>query len=207
MTRYDAVLFDLLTALLDSWSLWNAAAGNATAGLRWRQRYLQLTYGATGYAPYEALVAQSARDAGLTDHAAAVLVQQWDTIAPWPETPGVLQRLAQRVPVGVVTNCSQELGMRAVARLGTPVRVAITAEQAGHYKPHPAPYQLAVEALGVPVSRVLYVAGSPFDLPGASAVGLDVIWHNRIGLSPLPQGPAPLAELRTLDDLPAWVGA
>jgi 2-haloacid dehalogenase len=29
MTRaYDAVLFDLLTALLDSWTLWNNVAGS-----------------------------------------------------------------------------------------------------------------------------------------------------------------------------------
>jgi len=27
--RYDAVLFDLLTTLLDSWTLWNAVAGSA----------------------------------------------------------------------------------------------------------------------------------------------------------------------------------
>jgi hypothetical protein len=26
--RYEAVLFDLLTALLDSWSLWNDVAGS-----------------------------------------------------------------------------------------------------------------------------------------------------------------------------------
>jgi len=38
--RYDAVAFDLLTALIDSWTLWNAVAGSADAGLRWRRRYL-----------------------------------------------------------------------------------------------------------------------------------------------------------------------
>jgi len=30
--RYDAILFDLLTGLLDSWSLWNRVAGSAEAG-------------------------------------------------------------------------------------------------------------------------------------------------------------------------------
>src|SRR4051812_878357 len=47
--RYDAVVFDLLTALIDSWSLWNAVAGSAEAGMRWRRRYLQLTYQAGVY--------------------------------------------------------------------------------------------------------------------------------------------------------------
>ena len=30
----QAVLFDLLTALLDSWTVWNAAAGSGAAGTR-----------------------------------------------------------------------------------------------------------------------------------------------------------------------------
>jgi 2-haloacid dehalogenase len=35
--RYTrAVLFDLLTALLDSWKGWNAAAGSAQMGRTWR---------------------------------------------------------------------------------------------------------------------------------------------------------------------------
>jgi hypothetical protein len=36
------VLFDLLTALLDSWSLWDAAAGARQAARAWRGEYLLL---------------------------------------------------------------------------------------------------------------------------------------------------------------------
>ena len=207
MRTYDAVLFDLLTALLDSWSLWNAAAGSDAAGLRWRRRYLELTYGANGYVPYESLVRRSARESALTDAHGDRLLADWDTLAPWPEAPRVVRDLMARVPVGIVTNCSKQLGQAAVARLGVPVTVAITAEEAGHYKPHARPYTMALDALGLGASRVLYVAGSPYDLPGATAVGLDVYWHNRIGLSPLAVAPAPLVERATLDDLPSWVRA
>lgn len=35
-----AVLFDLLTALLDSWTVWNAAAGSEARGRAWRAEYL-----------------------------------------------------------------------------------------------------------------------------------------------------------------------
>ena len=59
--RYDAVLFDLLTALLDSWSLWNDVASGAEAGLRWRREYLRRTYGTAAYQPYEELVGEAAR--------------------------------------------------------------------------------------------------------------------------------------------------
>ena len=42
--RYPrAVLFDLLTALLDSWTVWNAAAGSEEKGRAWRAEYLRRT--------------------------------------------------------------------------------------------------------------------------------------------------------------------
>ncbi|MEI9987752.1 MAG: hypothetical protein WDN69_34270 [Aliidongia sp.] len=62
---YDAVLFDLLTALLDSWTLWNEVAGGAEAGQRWRTAYLRQTYATGAYRPYETLVAEAAEAVGL----------------------------------------------------------------------------------------------------------------------------------------------
>src|SRR5258706_7248605 len=56
-----AVLFDLLTALLDSWTVWNSAAGSEAAGRDWRAEYLRLTYGCGAYQPYEDLVREAAR--------------------------------------------------------------------------------------------------------------------------------------------------
>ena len=32
-------------------------------------------------------------------------------------------------------------------------------------------------------SRALFIAGSPFDVQGAKSMGMDVYWHNRVGLS------------------------
>ena len=62
--RYDAVLFDLLTALVDSWALWNKVAGNAVDGQRWRIAYLHNTYGAGRYRAYEVMVADAAEEVG-----------------------------------------------------------------------------------------------------------------------------------------------
>jgi FMN phosphatase YigB (HAD superfamily) len=95
--------------------------------------------------------------------------------------------------IGVVTNCSRELGKRAADRVGVPFDVVVTAEAAGAYKPRPEPYQMALEQLQLPAERVLFVAGSRFDIPGAGGVGMDVWWHNRIRMS---RGdlPEPIAE-------------
>ena len=62
--KYDAVMFDLLTALLDSWSLWNSVAGSEAAGLAWRGKYLELTYGAGPYRAYEGIIGEAAAAAG-----------------------------------------------------------------------------------------------------------------------------------------------
>src|SRR5687768_1235320 len=60
--RYAAVLFDLLTGLLDSWSLWDAVARDEGIGRRWRTAYLRRMYAAGRYRPYQELVAEAARD-------------------------------------------------------------------------------------------------------------------------------------------------
>ena len=204
MTRpaYDAVLFDLLTALLDSWSLWNAVAGDAAAGQRWRREYLRITYACGPYRPYEVLVAEAAETIGLSRELASTLDARYAELEPWPGVTRTLQQLAAAsVPMGVVTNCSERLGRIAAAKVGVPFAVVVTAEQASFYKPDPRPYEMALRGLGVAPSRCLFVAGSPYDLAGTASVGLPAYWHDRSGL-PLPDGvQAPLVRASTLDDL------
>ncbi|MCJ7630131.1 MAG: HAD hydrolase-like protein, partial [Longimicrobiales bacterium] len=60
--------------------------------------------------------------------------------------------------------------------------VVVSAETAGACKPNPQPYRLALSELNLRPERVLYVAGSPYDVIGASEVGMPVFWHNRVGL-------------------------
>ncbi|MBM3962387.1 MAG: HAD-IA family hydrolase [Planctomycetes bacterium] len=199
--RHDAVLFDLLTALLDSWTLWDGVAGSAEAGRAWRAAYLRLTYGCGAYRPYETLVREAAAQTGLAERHAQALAERWDELQPWDDVAGFLAPLAGRVPLGVVTNCSEALGRRAAARIGVPLQVIVTSERAGYYKPDPHPYRLALAELALPPARVLFVAGSGFDLIGTAAVGLPTLWHNRAGLPRPPQAPAPLAERRTLAEL------
>jgi 2-haloacid dehalogenase len=181
--KYDAVVFDLLTALLDSWQLWNDVAGSEEAGMRWRRKYLEITYGCGAYRPYPVLVEEAAVAAGLPATFAAALVARWQELEPWPEAPAVLAELGGRVPLAVATNCSALLGAQAAERAGGTFKAVITAEQAGFYKPRPEPYRTILAALGTAPARTLFVAGSASDVPGAQGVGMPVFWHNRIGLS------------------------
>jgi 2-haloacid dehalogenase len=184
MPAYDAVAFDLLTALMDSWTLWNSVAGSAENGMRWRKRYLEITYGCGAYRPYETLVREAAADVGLPASCAASLEARWGELTPWPEVAAVLGPMAARLPLAVATNCSERLGRMAAARAGPRFRVVITAESAGFYKPRPEPYRAVLEALGTSAERTPFVAGSASDVPGARSMGMPVFWHNRIGLPP-----------------------
>jgi 2-haloacid dehalogenase len=195
---YDAVLFDLLTALLDSWKLWADVAESPVLGRRWREEYLRRTYTVGRYRPYESLVAEAAAAQGLDDSLPHELTARWGEIAPWDEAPEVLGRLSSAgVKLGIVTNCSEALGRLAAAQFGDVFEVVVTSEAAGAYKPRPEPYELALRELDLPPDRVLFVAGSKFDLPGATSVGMSVWWHNRVQMD---RGdlPAPLAEHDTL---------
>ena len=204
--RYDAVLFDLLTALLDSWTLWNAVAGSDDAGRRWRAGYLRMTYGTGRYRPYEDLVGEAAEAAGLPRALAAQLAARYGEIAPWPEAITVLGSLHRAgIPLGVVTNCSEALGRIAADRVGVPLSVVVTAERAGYYKPDPAPYVLALQEIGTPPDRCLFVAGSAYDLFGTARIGLPTWWHDRIGITLPPGAPPPLARHNTLTPLVADV--
>lgn len=194
----DAVLFDLLTAVLDSWTLWHAVAGDEAVGTRWRLEYLELTYGQGAYAPYEALVARAAENVGLPAGLAHDLTSRWTELTPWPEAPAVLRAIACDRPVGVVTNCSERLGRLAAERVPVEFATVVTAERAGAYKPSPAAYRMALDDLGLAASRVLFVAGSRFDLPGAAQLGMPVWWHNRIGLARQADAPAPVGESDSL---------
>jgi 2-haloalkanoic acid dehalogenase type II len=174
-------------------------------GARWREECSRLAYAAGPYRPFAETVAQAARLAGVPPARAADLLRGLgERLRPWPEAPEVLERLRGSVRLGVVTNCSEELGQRAAARVGVPFDTVVTAEAAGAYKPSPEPYRLALDRLGVKPARALFVAGSPADITGAAGAGMRVWWHNRLRL-PLGEHRAPLAEHDSLEPLLALV--
>jgi 2-haloalkanoic acid dehalogenase type II len=175
---YAAVGFDLLTALLDTWSLWSSVAGDRDLGMRWHGASQALLRGRR-YRPFEDIVRESAKEVGVEDKRASELLHRWGEFEPWPDVPPVLERLdgTQRF---IVTNCSRNLGHLAAFRAGR-FELVVTAEEAGAYKPDPLPYRMALDRLGLDPAEVLFVAGSAHDVGGAARVGMDVYWANRGG--------------------------
>lgn len=175
---YAAVGFDLLTALLDTWSLWASVAGDRELGLRWHAASQELLRGKR-YRPFEDIVRESAGEVGIDAKRAADLLRRWGEFETWPDVPPVLERL-DGTRQFVVTNCSRKLGRLAAFRAGR-FELVMTAEEAGAYKPDPLPYRMALERLGLDPAEVLFVAGSAHDVGGAARAGMDVYWANRGG--------------------------
>src|ERR671931_1064977 len=170
MALYDGVLFDLFSGFLNSQPAYEEVAGSASLGRRWRSEHSRLCYSAGEYRPHDDLVAEAAGRIGLSPDRAPALVARLGELSPWPEAPAVLAQLRAAVKIGVVTNCSDEVGRRAAAQVGVPFDVVATAEAAGAYKPRPEPYRLAPAGVGVDAARALFVAGSPDDNASAQRV-------------------------------------
>lgn len=203
MPRYDAIGFDLLTALLDTWTLWRSVAGDGALGMRWHAASQALLRG-RDYRPFEEIVRDAAREVGLDRGRADELFSRWGEAKPWPDVPAVLSKTNSYTRF-IVTNCSRSLGELAASRVGTRFDLVMTAEEAGAYKPDPKPYLGALERLGLAPSRVLFVAGSAHDVGGAGRIGMEVYWANR-GHVPAPSGPRAVREepdLRALAEIAA----
>jgi hypothetical protein len=89
------------------------------------------------------------------------------------------------------------LASQAAAVTGGSFEVIMSAERAGAYKTDPRAYRAGLAALGLPAERLLFVAGSAHNVPGAGSVGMPVYWSNRRGLTK-PLGRGPIVDARDL---------
>jgi 2-haloacid dehalogenase len=203
--QFKAIAFDLLSALVDSWSLWITVAGDDELGRKWRTASLRIVTSTGAYQPYDAIVHRAAAEVSIPPERADELLARWGELKPWPETREVLRRLRER-RLAIVTNCSQRLAEMAAAATGGDFEVVMSAERAGYYKTDPRAYLAGVSALGLTPTDMLFVGGSAHDVPGAAGAGMKVYWSNRQAL-PVPAGaPAPLVNARDLTALLELLG-
>ena len=123
---------------------------------------------------------------------------------PFPDTVPALRQLKTRFKLGVISNIDDDLFTR---RLEVGLDWLVTAEQARAYKPSLRPFELALERINLPRSRVVHVAQSLYhDHVPARELGLRSVWINRragqpgSGATP-PANAQPDLELPTLAEL------
>jgi 2-haloacid dehalogenase len=96
---------------------------------------------------------------------------------PFPDTVRTLRQLKARFKLGVISNIDDDL---FTSRLEVDLDWLVTAQQAGAYKPAFKPFELALERMALPVSRVVHVAQSLYhDHVPAQRLGLRTVWVNR----------------------------
>lgn len=138
------------------------------------------------------------------------LMELYLTLDAFPEVPDVLRQLkAAGLKTAILSNGTPAMLDSAVknARIDGLLDIVLSVEEVGVYKPDPRVYQLAVDQLGIPASRISFQSSNAWDAYAASSFGMKVVWCNRYG-QPRERLPgAPDCEIETLAEIPRIVGA
>jgi 2-haloacid dehalogenase len=102
-------------------------------------------------------------------------------LKPWPDAAQALEHLRDSFTVVALSNAdlAQLVDMFGVGRLAW--HGVLSAESVKTYKPDPAVYRHALDALGREARRTLMVAAHPWDLRAASVQGMRTAFVSRPG--------------------------
>ncbi len=184
----------------------------------WRQKQLQYTWLRSLMGRFvdfwhvtgEALD-YSMKAVGLDDPALrAELMQLYLSLDPYPDARGCLERLKETgTKTAILSNGSMTMLVAAVKNAGLDdlIDAVYSVDRAEIFKPHPSVYQIVVDELRLPARQVCFQSSNGWDARGAAAFGFRVAWINRFD-QPAEELPGDIqAELSSLADLPALVGA
>jgi 2-haloacid dehalogenase len=120
---------------------------------------------------------------------------------PFPEVRSSLQRLRESGwRLAILSNTDRDFIDASLQQIGVPFELAIVAGEIHSYKPAPRHWEAFREQVQVEPGRHVHVAASLFhDVAPAVALGIPVVWINRLGEDPEPQ---PTRELHDLEALP-----
>ncbi len=216
MADIRGFVFDAYGPLFDIHSV--VEAGRAVTddpmalSLLWRQKQLEYTWLRALMGRYEDFwrVTEAALrfalrklDLRATEAQVRGLMNAYLSLACFPEVKGALQRLQGR-PVAILSNGAPAMLQAAVASSGLSglIQHVISVDAVKTYKPSPAVYALAPDALGVPAASLLFVSSNAWDVAGAKAFGYQVCWCNRAQAPAEELGVSADAVVARLDQIP-----
>jgi putative hydrolase of the HAD superfamily len=210
---YRAILFDLDDTLYDLRSYWGGRLHQALDDVLVRYPHFnrdRLVRQAIAEKVYIDRLPAFLRGQGVGDEeliaaAHAVFGRDWFTrLVLYDDAEYTLQALRTRFKLGLVTNGPSRTQRPKIEqfRLIEYLDLLIVSEEVGVAKPDPAIFQLALEQLGVQAHEALFVGDSPeFDLCGAAAAGMPMIWMNPRHETLPDDIPPPIAEIERLTEL------
>jgi 2-haloacid dehalogenase len=99
---------------------------------------------------------------------------------PFADTVPALRYLHSRCKLAIVSNIDDDLFAYSAQQLTVPLQCVVTAQQAQSYKPSAKNFELLLEKIAVPRSRLLHVAESLYhDVGPANLLGITSVWVNR----------------------------
>ena len=107
------------------------------------------------------------------------LWRTWHRLDAWPDFPGALTAIRERLPVVSFTMLPTSLIVDVSRRNGITWDAIVSCEMIGVYKPHPEAYQTAARWLGLAPAQILMVACHNFDLDAARQVGFKTAFVKR----------------------------
>ena len=218
-----ALVFDAYGTLFDVHSVAQRAEelfpgqGRAISAA-WRTKQLEYTWLRTLMGRYEDFnrVTRAALDWTLEslglearEEQLRALQDEYRRLKPFPEVPGVLEALARKRALAILSNGHPEMldavvdhnGLRGHFRGGV-----LSVHPARRFKPDPAVYRIAEEALGVTRTVAGFVSSNGWDAAGARSFGFRAYWVNRGGAAVERLGVRPDAVVKDLAELAGLLG-
>jgi 2-haloacid dehalogenase len=218
----SALVFDAYGTIFDVHSVGRLAESHfpgkgAALSTAWRAKQLEYTWLRTLMGRYEdfnrvtrSSLEWSLESLGLDadDNVKRSLVDEYRRLSTFPEAAHALEILAATKPLAILSNGYPEMLEAVVDHNGLRPRFrggVLSVHAAKRFKPDPAVYHLAEEALGVTRSMIGFVSSNGWDAAGAKSFGFRVFWVNRAGAPVERLGVRPDAIVKDLDELAVQV--
>jgi 2-haloacid dehalogenase len=130
-------------------------------------------------------------------------IQRWQ---PFKETAPVLQKIAKKYSVGLLSNIDDKLLGQTRRHIPLDFDLVVTAQQVRSYKPDPAHFTECERRIGGKKGWVHIAASHYYDVEPCVKKKIPVIWVNRHGETLEPNQKKPDAEVRTLREAAKLIG-
>ena len=193
-----ALVFDAYGTLFDVHSVSRRAetlfpGRGAALSAAWRAKQLEYSWLRTLMGRYEdfdrvtrASLEWALDSLGIEAEEAAqrAMIEEYRRLATFPEVPAALESLARTRALAILSNGHPGMLEAVVDHNGLRERFRggiLSVHSARRFKPDPAVYRIAEEALGVPRALVGFVSSNGWDAAGAKSFGFRAYWVNRGG--------------------------
>ena len=219
MNDIGAIVFDLYGTLFDVHSVRQRCeelhpGRGAEISALWRHKQLEYTWLRSlmnDFAGFDQVTEDAllfaCRQLGLplTDAQRHQLCEAYLRLGPFEEVPSALLALQARgLPLAVLSNGGARSIEAVVRHSGLQHAFAhlLSVDPLRIFKPHPSVYQLAVQALGLTPSSILFVSSNAWDVSGAARFGFSTVWVRRTSTSSFDElGQRPGHVVRGIDEI------